>query len=196
MSITADATPTSTRTFEGVLIPTPGTFDLDASHSLVGFAVRHLMVSKTRGRFGAVSGVVTVAEDPLESTVDISIDVASISTGDDKRDEHLRSPDFFDAEQYPTITFKSTRIADHHKGRFVLEGDLTVHGITRPVVLEATLEGVSGTPWGTEAVGFSARGEVNREDFGLTWNQALETGGVLVGKTATLEIEAELNRQA
>ncbi|MEJ7584315.1 MAG: YceI family protein [Acidimicrobiales bacterium] len=196
MTDIADPKTPTTRTFDGVVIPTPGTFDVDASHSLVGFSVRHLMVSKTRGRFGSFTGVVAVAEDPLQSHVEISIDVDSIATGDDKRDGHLLSPDFFDAEQYPAITFTSTGISDHREGRFVLEGDLTVHGVTRPVVLQATLEGVSSTPWGTEAIGFSATGEVNREDFGLTWNQALETGGVLVGKTARLEIEAELNRRA
>ncbi len=185
-----------TRTFEGVELPEPGVFDLDVAHSEVGFSVRHLMVSKTRGRFGTFSGTVVVAEDPYQSTVEVTIDPTSISTGDPKRDEHLRSADFFDVEAHPEITFRSTRVADHHGDRFRLEGDLTVHGVTRPVVLEAVLEGIATSPWGTQAVGFSASTEIDREAFGLTWNQSLETGGVLVGKTVKVEIEAEINRRA
>ena len=194
MSIAADRPPT-TRTLDGVLVPTPGTFDIDPSHTLVGFSVRHLMVSKVRGRFGSFSGTVTIAEDPLLSSVEVSIDPSSIATGDEKRDGHLVSPDFLDVEQYPGITFTSTRVSDHTGKQFKLEGDLTVHGVTRPVVLDATLEGIAATPWGSEAIGFSATAEVDREDFGLTWNQSLETGGVLVGKTAKIEIEAELTRR-
>lgn len=189
-------TSTTTRIFDGVEVPSPGTFDLDNAHTVVGFSVRHLMVSKTRGRFGTVSGSVTIADDPLQSTVDVTIDASSIDTADVKRDEHLRSADFFDVEQYPTITFKSTGVAERKGDHFKLQGELTVHGVTRPVTLDATLEGIATSPWGTQAIGFSASTELDREEFGLTWNQALETGGVLVGKTAKIEIEAEINRRA
>ena len=186
----------STRVLDGVEIPQPGVFDLDVSHSTVGFHVRHLMVSKTRGRFTGFTGTVTIADDPLASSVEVTIDAASVTTGDDKRDEHLRSADFFDVERFPEITFRSTRVADHHGDRFRLEGDLTVHGVTKPVVLDAVLEGIATSPWGTEAVGFSASTEIDREAFGLTWNQNLETGGLLVGKVVKVEIEAEVNRRA
>jgi polyisoprenoid-binding protein YceI len=179
-----------------VAIPQPGVFDLDVAHSVVGFSVRHLMVSKTRGRFATFSGTVTVAEDPLASSVEVTIDPASITTGDDKRDEHLRSADFFDVERFGEITFRSTRVLDHQGDRFRLEGELTVRDVTRPVVLDAVLEGIATSPWGTQAVGFSATTEIDREAFGLTWNQNLETGGVLVGKTVKVEIEAEINRRA
>jgi polyisoprenoid-binding protein YceI len=186
---------TTTRTVEGIEIPEPGVFDLDVAHSTVGFTVRHLMVSKTRGHFGTFSGSVAIADDPYESSVEVTIDPASITTGDVKRDEHLRGADFFDVEQFPEITFRSTKVRDHKGDRFVLEGDLTVHGVTRPVVLDAVLEGIATSPWGTQAVGFSATTELDREAFGLTWNQTLETGGVLVGKTVKVEIEAEINRR-
>jgi len=194
--IQTDATEAhATRVYEGVEIPAPGVFDLDVAHSVVGFSVRHLMVSKTRGRFGTFSGTVTIAEDPLQSSVEVTIDPTSITTGDVKRDEHLRGADFFDVAQFPELTFRSTRVLDHHGDRFRLEGDLTVHGVTRTVVLDAELEGVATSPWGTQAVGFSASTELDREAFGLTWNQSLETGGVLVGKTVKVEIEAEINRR-
>jgi polyisoprenoid-binding protein YceI len=191
-----DTQTSGTRTYDGVEIPEAGVFDLDVAHSTVGFSVRHLMVSKTRGRFGTFSGSVTVGDDPLTSSVEVTIDPASITTGDVKRDEHLRSADFFDVEQFPEISFRSTRVADHHGDRFRLEGDLTVRGVTQPVVLDAVLEGIATSPWGTQAVGFSASTEIDREAFGLTWNQSLETGGVLVGKTVKVEIEAEINRRA
>jgi polyisoprenoid-binding protein YceI len=190
-----DTQSAGTRVLDGVEIPQPGVFDLDVSHSTVGFHVRHLMVSKTRGRFTGFTGTVTIADDPLASTVDVTIDAASVTTGDDKRDEHLRSADFFDVEQFPEIVFRSTRVVDHHGDRFRLEGDLTVHGVTKPVVLDAVLEGIATSPWGTEAVGFSASTEIDREAFGLTWNQTLETGGVLVGKQVRIDIEAEAVQQ-
>ncbi|MBV9950563.1 MAG: polyisoprenoid-binding protein [Acidimicrobiia bacterium] len=190
-----DTSTHATRTVEGIEIPEPGTFDLDVAHSAVGFTVRHLMVSKTRGSFGTFSGTVVIGEDPYQSSVEVTIDPTSISTGDAKRDEHLRSADFFDTDQFGEITFRSTEVRDHKGDRFVLEGDLTVHGVTRPVVLDAVFEGIATSPWGTQAVGFSATTELDREAFGLTWNQTLETGGVLVGKTVKVEIEAEINRR-
>jgi polyisoprenoid-binding protein YceI len=191
----SDTQTATTRTYEGLEIPQPGVFDLDVAHSTVSFSVRHLMVSKTRGRFGTFSGSVTIAEDPLASSVEVTIDPSSITTGDVQRDEHLRGADFFDVEQFPEITFRSTQVVEVRGDRFRLEGDLAVHGVTLPVVLDAVLEGIATSPWGTQAVGFSASTELDREAFGLTWNQALETGGVLVGKTVKIEIEAEINRR-
>jgi polyisoprenoid-binding protein YceI len=185
----------TTRTVDGSEVPVAGTYTLDASHSDVGFSVRHLMVSKTKGRFSDVSGTVVIAEDPLASSVDVTIAVASIDTRDATRDGHLLSPDFFDAEQHPTITYRSTKVTPAGGDRWTVEGDLSVHGVTRPVALEVTFEGAAKDPWGGERIGFTAKTEVDREAFGLTWNQALETGGVLVGKAAKIEIEAEAVRQ-
>jgi polyisoprenoid-binding protein YceI len=179
-----------TRTVDGVEIPAAGTYTLDVSHSSIGFVVKHLMVSKTRGTFPEFSGTVVIGEDPTESSVEVTVDVASIETRDEKRDGHLRSADFFDVEQFPTMTFRSTSVKPAGS-EWIVDGDLTVHGVTGPLQLKVAFEGAASTPWGGQAIGFSAKGEVNREDFGLTWNQALETGGVLVGKKATIEIEAE-----
>jgi polyisoprenoid-binding protein YceI len=179
-----------TRTVDGVNLPAAGTYTLDVSHSSIGFVVKHLMVSKTRGSFRDFSGTVVIGEDPTQSSVEVTVNVESIETRDEKRDGHLRSADFFDVEQYPTMTFRSTKVLP--KGsEWLVDGDLTVHGVTGPLQLTVAFEGAAATPWGGQAIGFSAKGEVNREDFGLTWNQALETGGVLVGKKATIEIEAE-----
>lgn len=185
-----------TRTVDGVEIPSPGVFDIDASHSVIAFSVRHLMVSRTRGRFGTFSGTVAIAQDPTESKVDVTILASSIETGDEKRDGHLRSPDFLDVDQFPEITFRSTAVTDHHGDRFKLAGDLTVHGVTKAVSLDAVIEGIALSPSGTQAIGFSASTDIDREAFGLKWNQALEAGGVLVGKAAKVEIEAELTRRA
>jgi polyisoprenoid-binding protein YceI len=182
---------TATRTLDGVELPTAGTYSLDPSHSHVGFTARHLVVAKVRGRFGAFSGSVVVADDPLASSVSVDIDVASIDTRDEGRDGHLKSADFFDVERFPTITFRSTGVRAAGRGRFAVDGDLTVRGVTRSVVLDVVLEGVASDPWGGQRAVFSASTEIEREDFGLTWNQALETGGVLVGSKIKVEIEAE-----
>jgi polyisoprenoid-binding protein YceI len=185
-----------TRTVAGNEVPAAGTYGLDAVHSEVGFSVRHVMVSKTRGRFSDVSGTVTIAEDPLASSVEVTIGTASVDTRDDQRDAHLRSPDFFDVEKYPSMTYRSTKVVPAGKNRWLVEGDLSLHGVTRNVPLEVSFEGAAVDPWGGVRAGFSARAEINREDFGLTWNQALETGGVVVGKKVTIEIEAEAVYQA
>ena len=190
------STASATRTFEGTAVPEAGTYDIDASHSHVGFAVRHLMVSKVRGSFGSFSGSLTVGDDPTQSSVEVSIDTASIDTGDEQRDGHLRSPDFFDAERYPTLTYRSTKVTHEGRDRWAVEGDLTIGEVTRSVPLTVTFEGASQDPWGGSRIGFSAETKINREDFGLTWNQALETGGVLVGKDIKVEIEVEAVRQA
>jgi polyisoprenoid-binding protein YceI len=184
----------ATRVVDGLEVPGPGAFELDPSHSHVGFSVRHMMVSKVRGRFTSFTGAVTVADDPTVSGVDVTIDVAGIDTRDEQRDAHLRSPDFFDAEQFPTVTYRSTSVTAKGGGRFAVHGDLTVRDVTRPVELDVTYEGVAKDPWGNQRFGLSATTEIDREDFGLTWNQALETGGVLVGKTVKIEIEAEAVR--
>jgi polyisoprenoid-binding protein YceI len=183
-----------TRTVDGVELPAAGTYTLDVSHSSIGFVVKHLMVSKTRGTFTGFSGTVVIGEDPTQSSVEVTVDVSSIETRDEKRDGHLRSADFFDVEQFPTMTFRSTSVKPAGD-EWVVDGDLTVHGVTGPLQLKVAFEGAANTPWGGQAIGFSAKGEVNREDFGLTWNQALETGGVLVGKKIELEIEAEVVKQ-
>ena len=186
------ATTTTTTTVPGLV---PGTWVLDPVHSDVSFSVRHLMVSKVRGRFSKATGTIHVAEDPTDSWVEVDIDAASVESGDEKRDGHLRSPDFFDVEQYPQITFRSTRLEGESPGRFLVHGDLTVHGVTRPVTLEAEYHGWTSSPLGDRRAGFSATAEVDREDFGLTWNVAIEAGGVLVGKKAKLDFEIEAIKQ-
>lgn len=184
-----------TRTVDGIALPTPGTFELDPSHTHVGFSVRHMM-GKVRGRFTSFSGTVTVADDPPDSSVEVSVDVGSVDTGDEQRDGHLRSPDFFDVESHPTMTYRSTGLTSEGEGRYRVEGDLTIKGVTRPVPLSLTFEGVGVDPWGNQRLGFSASAEIDREQFGLTWNQALETGGMLVGRKVTVNIEAEAVRQS
>jgi polyisoprenoid-binding protein YceI len=191
----SDVTPTLTRTVDGEVIPAPGVFTLDSAHSHVGFSVRHMMIAKVRGRFATFNGTLTVAEDPLQSTVEVEVDLASIDTRDEQRDGHLRSPDFFDVEQYPTMTFRSTGVAVNGGDSVRLDGELDLHGVTQPVSLDVVYDGVGQDPWGNQRIGFSATGEIDRETFGLTWNQPLAQGGVLVGKAVRLELEAEFVRQ-
>jgi polyisoprenoid-binding protein YceI len=188
-------TPTLTRTVDGRELPAPGTFAADPVHSLVGFTVRHMMIAKVRGRFSQFSATLEVPEDPMQSTLEVEVDVASIDTGEAQRDGHLRSPDFFDVEQYPTMTFRATGLDLIGEDTVQVHGELSVHGVTRPLDLEAVYEGVGTDPWGGQRVGFSAIGELDREDFGLTWNQVLETGGVMLGKQIRIEIEVEFVRQ-
>jgi polyisoprenoid-binding protein YceI len=186
---------TDVRTIEGIEIPEPGNWQLDPVHTTVEFIARHLMVSKVRGKFTGVEGNIHISDDPLGSWVEVTIDPASVESGDPKRDEHLRSPDFLDVERYPEITFRSNRVEGSSPGHFSLAGDLTVHGVTRPVVLDVEYHGWTTDPWGGRRAGFSAGTEVDREDFGLTWNVAIESGGVLVGKKARLEFEIEAVKQ-
>jgi polyisoprenoid-binding protein YceI len=185
----------NTRAFNGLDIPEAGTFAIDTSHSAAAFTVRHLMVAKTKGRFTDFAGEIVIADDPLASSVEVTIQAASISTGDDTRDNHLRSPDFLDVEQYPTLTYKSTSVR-HVKGeRFEVQGELTVAGVTKPTSLDLEYVGVVTDPWGGTRAVFSASTKINREDFGLSWNQALETGGVLVGKEVSIDLEVEAVKQ-
>ncbi|MDE0547165.1 YceI family protein [Microbacterium sp. C7(2022)] len=172
-----------------------GTWVLDPSHSEVTFSVRHMMISKVRGSFGVKSATITAPENPLDATVEATVDVASVDTNDDARDTHLRSGDFFDVENHPTMEFRSTgaRIAGED---FVVDGDLTIRGITKPVSFDVEFGGFGTDPWGNYKAGATAKTVINREDFGLTWNAALETGGVLVGKdiTITLELQGALQQ--
>jgi len=172
---------------------TPGTWTIDEAHTSVGFTARHLMITKVRGQFEKVSGEVHVAEDRLASTVEVTIDLASVDTGDSGRDEHLRSPDFLDVENNPTMTYRSTSVR-RDGDDFVLVGDLTIKGVTRPVELALEFDGTSPDPWGGVRAGFTADGEINRKDWGLTWNVALESGGVLVSDKVKLNLEVQLVR--
>ena len=175
---------------------TTATWTVDAAHAEVGFAVRHLMISTVRGRFGAVQGTVTIDEaHPANSTVDVTVDVASIDTRQEMRDNHLRSADFFEVEKHPNLTFKSTKIEGDITGEFKITGDLTIRGETRSVKLDAEFHGRGGDPWGNERMGFEAKGKISRSEFGLNWNQALEAGGVMVSDEVKLTIEVELIKQ-
>lgn len=183
-------------TDQGIVRVPTGTWKVDPTHSAVEFKIRHMMVSTVRGRFGEFEGTLEAAPDYHDSRAYGFCQVASIDTGNAQRDEHLRSPDFFDVERYPEITFRSTRVEGDSPGGFRLVGDLTVHGVTRPVGLDVEYNGWTTDPWGGRRAGFSASTEVDREDFGLTWNAAIEGGGVLVGKKARLEFEIEAVKQA
>jgi polyisoprenoid-binding protein YceI len=174
----------------------PARWSLDASHSHVGFAVRHLMISNVRGEFTRVEGTARYdAADPESTRVSVKIDVASINTREEKRDAHLRSADFFDAEQYPHITFISTSAKRRGDG-LELAGDLTIHGVTRAVALSVEdITPESRDPYGNVRVGATAKTKIRRSDFGMQWNAALETGGVLVGDEVSIVLEVELIRQ-
>lgn len=179
-----------------VTTPAVTTWSIDPAHSHVEFAVRHLMISTAKGRFGIVHGTVRTDDaDQLKSDADIQIDVDSIDTREAQRDAHLKSADFFDVEKFPTLTFKSTRVSDVKGDNFKLHGDLTIHGVTRPVTLDVTAEGRAKDPWGGERAGFTARTQIKRSDYGLTWNVALETGGFVVGDDIKINLEVELVKQ-
>jgi polyisoprenoid-binding protein YceI len=182
------------RTFDGITIPEAGTFTIDAAHTTVGFVARHLMVSKVRGSFTEVSGAITVADEPLESSVSVVIGAVSINTGSPDRDQHLRGSDFLDLDNHPEIRFRSTRVVKRSGSDFVIAGELTIRGVTREVELAVEFDGLARNPWGKEVVAFTATTEIDREDFGITWNAALETGGVLVGRKVAIEITAEATR--
>ncbi|GAB4104911.1 YceI family protein [Micromonospora taraxaci] len=185
-----------TRDWDGLTIPTAGTYALDVAHKRVGFVARHMMVSKVRGEFNEATATITVAEDPLQSSVVATIQAASIDTTQADRDAHLRSPEFLDSDKFPTLEFRSTGVKSRNGNEFVLAGELTIKDVTRPVELEVEFEGVGRSPFGQDIFGFSASTEIDREEFGLTWNVALETGGVLVSRKIKIEIEGEAVRQA
>ncbi|WP_210649644.1 YceI family protein [Nocardioides sp. SYSU D00065] len=166
-----------------------GDYTIDVSHSRLGFVARHAMVTKVRGQFGAFSGTAHVDEsDPAASKVDISIDVTSIETGSADRDGHLKSADFFDAEQFPAITFTSTDVS-RDGNEWTVAGDLTIKGVTKPVSIDFEQTGSARDPFGNLRVGFEGETTINRKDWGLTWNAALETGGVLVSEKIKLEFD-------
>jgi polyisoprenoid-binding protein YceI len=182
----------NTRTLDGVTAPAAGVWALDPAHSTVGFVARHMMVTKVRGGFQKFEGEVVVGERPEDSSVNVTIDAASFDSGQEQRDAHVRSADFLDVETYPTITFRSTSVVRTGETTLDVTGDLTVKGVTKPVVLHAEFEGVERAPWGKTVAGFSAEAEIDREEFDITWNAILETGGVVVGRTIKIEIATEL----
>jgi len=189
-----DTTVTS-RTVAGVEYPAAGTYALDASHTRLGFAVRHMAVSKVRGDFADFSGTLELAGDPVDSTVSVTIQAGSVDTNDANRDDHLRTSDFFDVDNHPTWTFTSTAIRPVNASEWKVDGDLTIRGVTRQVTLDAVLEGVVQDPFGMHRVGFSARTTIDREEFGVSFNGVMEAGGLVVGKKVDIDIEAEATYQ-
>lgn len=194
------ATPTTppspaVRTVDGVDLPVPGTWAIDPGHAEVGFVGRHFLLTKVRGRFTDVRGDIVVGERPEDTTVDVTIAMASVTSGDGARDDHLRSADLFDVEHHPEARFRSTAVAwDGTTGQ--LTGDLTIRGVTQPVTLAVDYLGQVSDPWGNERIVFSAAGKVNRDDWGISWNQVLETGGLLVSRDIELALELEAILQA
>lgn len=171
-------------------------WQIDPAHALIEFSVTHMMIAKVRGRFNEFSGIVELNEnDPEKTNVSVEIDVNSIDTRSKQRDDHLRSPDFFNIAEYPKMVFKSTNVEVLDKKKAILTGDVTIKNITKPVSLNVVFNGMSKSPWGTTSAGFSATGKINRKDWELTWNQTLETGGVLVGDEIEINIEIELIKQ-
>ncbi|HEY6276465.1 MAG TPA: YceI family protein [Streptosporangiaceae bacterium] len=183
---------TTSGTLAATAIPgyTAGTWTIDPVHSEVGFTVRHMMVSKVRGKFTTFSGEIVTGADPLDSSVTAEIDLGSITTGNDQRDAHMRSPDFFEVEKYPAMTYRSTGIRASGDG-FVLDGQLTLKGVTRDVPLTLELNGFGPDAYGGTRAGFSATAEISRSDFGVNWNAAIEGGGVVVSDKVTIQLEIE-----
>jgi polyisoprenoid-binding protein YceI len=170
---------------------------MDASHSLVEFSVKHMMIANVKGRFSKFEG--TIDADPANlaaASLNVTVDAASIDTRDEQRDGHLRSADFFNVTEYPTLTFVSKSVQPQGGEEYLLVGDLTMHGVTKEVAFQLTFEGQGKDPWGNERIGFSAETKVNRKDFGLEWNAALESGGVLVGEQVKISIQVEAVKQA
>jgi polyisoprenoid-binding protein YceI len=187
-----EMTQEATRTVEGIEVPVAGTWSFDPDHTSLTAIGRHMMITKVRGHFNEVSGTIQVAERLEDSSVEVTINAASIDTGTTKRDDHLRSADFMDVENHPTITFKSTKVERGEGPTFRVFGDLTIRGETHPITLGVEYLGVEKAPWGDDTrIGFSATGILEREVFGMTWNAALETGGVLVSKTFQLELDVQ-----
>jgi polyisoprenoid-binding protein YceI len=185
----------STATEAAGLSSAVGTWVIDAAHTNLGFTARHAMVAKVRGSFSEFEGSFTIAEDVTQSTASLTIQAASITTKNADRDAHLTSPDFLDAEKFPTLTFTSTAVAV--KGSdIVVTGDLTIHGVTKSVDVTYELVGISQDPWGNTKIGFEGEAKISRKDFDLTWNAALETGGVLVGDEIKLTLDVEATKQA
>jgi polyisoprenoid-binding protein YceI len=171
------------------------TWTIDPAHTVVEFSVKHLMIATVKGSFGAPSGTVKVREDDLTTAeIDVTIDTTTIDTRQEQRDNHLRSADFFDVERFPSMHFKSTKV-ERRGDDYRITGNLTIRGVTKPIVLEAVDEGRARDPWGKDRAIFSATGKIRRSEYGLNWNQALEAGGVLVGDEIKLSIDAQLVRE-
>ncbi len=173
------------------------TWNIDPAHSSAEFKVKHMMISNVKGKFSGVSGKLTLNESDISnSSVEASIPVANLNTGDDQRDGHLKSADFFDIEKFPAMTFKSTKVVANGPGEGKVTGDLTVHGVTKQVTFDVDGPSAPGKdPWGNTRIGLSATAKINRKDFGLTWNAALETGGVLVGEDVVLMLDVQFVKQ-
>ena len=180
---------TQLQTEHGIVKVPAGTWKVDPIHSSVAFEVKHMMIATVRGHFSEFAGTLEAAEDPTQSRVYGTVNVASIDTGNAERDAHLRSSDFFDADRYPEIRFASTRVAHVEGGTYNVWGDLTIKDVTREVEITATVEGAGQDPWGTERVGIAIRGEIDRTEFGLTWQQRLAAGGMLVGEEVRLLLD-------
>jgi polyisoprenoid-binding protein YceI len=170
---------------------TPGRWSVDPAHSKVGFVARHMMVTKVHGSFDDYTAEIVVADDPTQSTLNVEVQMASVSTGDETRDNHLRTNDFFDIEKHPTMTLRATGF-DRKRDHFVMHTELTIKGITKPVDFDLEFGGVGEDPWGGTRAGFEATATVNRKDWGIEWNAPLETGGFLVGDRVTIELDIEL----
>jgi polyisoprenoid-binding protein YceI len=177
------------------VLPVPGIWRIDPGHAEVAFVGRHFMLTRVRGRFTDVSGEVQIAEDPADSTLSVTISMASINSGSDMRDEHLRSAELFDVERWPLATYRSTRVTWTGGSDATVEGELTIRDVTRPLPLAIRFLGHARDPWGNDRAVFRAAGRVNREDFGITWNVALETGGILVSRDVDLDIDVETVRE-
>jgi len=195
MSDTTTHEASPTRTIDGHVLPAPGAWEIDPGHTDVAFIGRHFMLTKVRGRFTDVTGTIIIASNLDDSKVEVSISMASVESGSAERDAHIKSPELFDVDQFPNATFRSTTV-DWRGTSGTVHGDLTIHGVTRNVPLAVTFEGHARDPWGGDRGMFSAKTKINREDFGITWNVALEAGGLLVSKDIQIEIDLEtvLNR--
>jgi len=182
---------TFARTIDGLEVPAEGTWDFDTAHSSLTIIARHMMFTKVRGTLSGLSGAIHVAEKPEDSWVEVEVDASSVDTRNETRDQHLRSQDFLHVENFPKITFRSTKVEHLGGPALRVTGDLTIRGVTKPLVLNGEFLGVAKNPWGKTVASFAASGEIDREDFGMTWNQVLETGGVLVSKRFQIEVEVE-----
>lgn len=174
---------------------TTTTWAIDPAHTVAEFAVKHMVVATAKGRFKGIAGTIALDErNPAGSSVEVTIEAASVDSGDERRDGHLKSPDFFDVESYPTITFRSTKV-EGDGDRFRVHGDLTIRDVTRPVVLEVERLGGGKTPFGTEILAYEAKTKIDRREFGLTWNAALEAGGMLVSDDVKISLDVETVKQ-
>lgn len=182
------------RSYHGRPVPLAGTYEVDRAHSSIEFISRHLMITKVRGRFSDFEGRIHIDEGPEKSWAEATVDVASLDTAEERRDGHLRSPDFFDVERFPSMTFHSTQVEPAGDRAWKVHGELTVRDVTRPITLDVQFEGATTDPWGGQRIGFSATAEVDREEWGLTWNQVLEGGGFLVGPTVRIELAVQAVR--